>query len=88
MKSWICLIYGGGTPLYLVSADNDKRAWELIKRELRKTPGYCGISFELEKNSGGLVEFPYFTSNEEVIVDIHETYADDGVIRKGTYEGL
>lgn len=34
MKTWICSIYGGGTPLYLVSANNEKRVWELIKETL------------------------------------------------------
>ena len=88
MKTWICMIFGGGTPLYLVSAENEFVAWNLIKRELRKTPGYCGISFELEKNSGGLIEFPYFTSNEEVIIDIHDVYAPKGLTKRGSYHGL
>lgn len=88
MKTWICKIFGGGTPTYLVSAENEFVAWTLIKTELRKTPGYCGISFELEKESGGLVPFPYFTSNEEAIVDINEVYALNGQTKRGSYYGL
>lgn len=87
MKTWICLIYGGGTPLYLVSADNEKRAWELIKKALREK-GYWDISFSLEKHSGGLVEFVGWTSEEERIVNIHHIYAPNGTIKEGTYEGL
>ena len=88
MKSWMCLIYGGGTPLYLIAAENEEKAWSLIKNELRKTEGYRVMSYDLKRWSGGLVEFPYFTAPEETIIDIHETYADRGTVRKGTYEGL
>ena len=89
MKTWICKIFGGGTPLYLVSAEDEKRAWRLIRKELANTcEAYRQISYELRDNSGGLVEFDGWTSNEERIVDICEVYAPKGITKQGTFEGL
>ena len=90
MKTWICDIYGAGTPLYLVSTENEKNAWKLIKDNLRNqnNDAYWKMSFDLEKNSGGLIEFPYFKSEQETIIDINEIYATHGLLHKGTYKGL
>ena len=41
MKTWICDIFGGGTPLYLVSAEDEKSAWTLIKNEFSKSYPHC-----------------------------------------------
>lgn len=86
MKTWICTIFGGGTPTYLVSAESEKRAWELIRKELRTR--YQHTYFDMKEDTGGLVDFPGWTSEEERIVDIHEVYATHGVIKRGSFEGL
>lgn len=80
MKTWICAIYGGGAPIYLVSAENEKRAWQLIKRELNV--------YLTTKDCSGLWEVPEWTINHEQISDINELYAHNGVIKKGSFEGF
>ena len=87
MKTWICTVFGGGTPLYLVSAESEKRAWQLIGKELNSR--YRNKYFINKRNdTGGLVELDGWTSVEERIVDLEEVYAPNGTIKKGSYEGL
>ena len=85
-KTWICCIYGGGMPTYLISAENEKRAWEMLRKALNEKyqrPWYLG-----ENGCGGLVEVPGWHADEERIDDINELYATNGILKKGTYEGL
>ena len=83
MKTWICSIYGGGTPLYLVNADNEKRAWESIKETLS-----CYYPQNILKYSTGLIEFPESISNNEKIINIYDIYAPNGLLKIGSFEGL
>lgn len=94
MKTWICDIFGGGTPLYLVSAEDEKRAWALIKNEFRKEytgcylcekcPSILTISTPVE--CSGLIDFPGWASDTERIVDIHEIYAPKSILKKGSFK--
>lgn len=86
MKTWICTIFGGGSPTYLVSSESEKRAWKLIQESLAKR--YGNNWFNLKKSCSGLVVFPGWTSEEEQIVDINEVYAPNGIIKNGSFEGL
>jgi hypothetical protein len=40
-------------------------------------------TYNLADNSTGLVEIPDWESAEEGIVDIYETYAPNGILKKG-----
>lgn len=85
-KTWICSIFGGGTPLYIVSAKDEKGAWELIKNELlREYPGHW---HEMLRNNSGLFHLETWSSDEARIADIHELYAHHGETRKGSFKGL
>ena len=85
-KTWICTIFGGGTPTYLVSAESEKRAWELIRQALEKW--YGGRFYLSEDKTGGLIEVPYWHADEERVDDVQELYAEKGVIKKGSFEGF
>ena len=88
MKSWLCCIFGGGTPFYLVSAEDEKHAWDLIRNDLRsKGDYYWKISFNLENESGGLVELIGWMGETEGIVDLNDVYASNGTMMKGTFVG-
>ncbi len=80
MKTWICTIFGGGTPNYLISAENEKRAWELIKGEWKD---YVG-----KDQCSGLIEVPFWYADNERIDDINELYATNGIIKKGSFDGI
>jgi len=80
MKTWICQIYGAGTPCYLIAANNEINAWKLLVEEMTMA-GYH--TYNLADNSTGLVEIPDWESAEEGIVDIYETYAPNGILKKG-----
>lgn len=94
MKTWICDIYGGGTPTYIVSAENEKRAWALIKKEFKERFPHCylceerpstfTISIPLE--CSGLIEFPNWKAETECIIDIHEVYAPNSTSKKGSFK--
>ena len=83
-KTWICTILGGGTPTYLISAENEKRAWELIEEALYKKykRRFCLTKYDC----GGLIEVPDWHSDEERIVDIHDLYSRNGIILRGTFK--
>lgn len=84
LKTWICTILGGGTPTYLVSAENEKRAWELIREALYKK--YERRFILTEYRCGGLIEVPYWHADEERIDDVYDLYSKNGIIRKGTFK--
>lgn len=86
MKTWICAIYGGGAPIYMVSAENEKRAWQLIKREI--IIKYDGRVYLTTKDCTGLCEVPEWNINREQISDICELYAHNGVLKNGSFEGF
>ena len=65
MRTWICFIYGGGTPIYLVSAKDETAAMKLIYTKLNERYG----SFD-EKNCSRLVALDGWLSDTERIVDI------------------
>jgi hypothetical protein len=83
MKTWICCIYGGGAPTYLISAESEKRAWELIRKKVNG----LGMFLTMDR-CGGLVEVPDWHADGERIDDIHEMYARYGTIRQGTFKGF
>lgn len=85
-KTWICCIYGGGTPTYLVSAESEKQAWSLIRKALGEK--YRRQWYLQERDCGGLVEVPGWHADEERIDDIHDLYAPGGKIKNGTFEGF
>ena len=80
MKTWICTVFGGGTPTYLISAESEKRAWELIKEKWKLYIGRGRCS--------GLIEVPFWHADDERIDDINELYATNGIIKKGSFEGI
>ena len=68
MKTWFCIVFGAGTPDYIVSAENEARAWELIKGKLDR------ITYSLCKETSGLIEVPIH-ADEERIIDLTEEIA-------------
>lgn len=86
-KTWICAIYGGGTPTYLVSAKSEKRAWELIREALFQK--YGGWSCLYSRNqTAGLIEIPWWHADGERIDDIHDLYCNGARMKKGSFEGF
>jgi len=85
MKTWACLIYGAGTPLYLVSAESEKRAWELIKEDMYKKYNKMGY-INPKKDTSGLHYMPLWNSLIEQCIDIYDIYSKDGTIIKGSFK--
>ena len=82
-KTWICTIFGGGMPTYLVSAESEKRAWELIRDALNRKFGWFYLT---EYNCGGLIPVDGWNSDAERADDLNEMYSDAGVLKKGSFK--
>ena len=78
MKTWICDIFGGGTPLYLISAEDEKRAWALIKKEFKEKYPHCYLCEKRPSTN--------WKAESECIVDIHEVYAPNSILKKGSFK--
>lgn len=84
LKTWICLVFGGGTPLYLVSARDEKRAWELIK-----SATFEKYHTSLPKNNyGGLIKVHEWHTDTEMIKDVHDLYSKNGNVITGSFNGF
>jgi len=87
MRTFITNIYGGGAPTYLISAENEERAWTLIKEAMSILYGNRN-HFNPKIDCNGLIEIKHWTSNQERIDNIHGMYSNGGMMKKGSYKGL
>lgn len=86
MRTWICVIFGGGTPTYLISAEDERRAWKLVREALYKRYGkWYSMN---EDRCSGLIEVDGWYSDEERIDDVAKLYTRNGTVIRGTFDGL